>query len=59
MAEPSQERLDELEERIEAVRTDAEEDGLLPDSTPEPTFEDPNPGGPDRPARIGADQNVP
>jgi hypothetical protein len=59
MAEPSQERLDQLEDRIDAVRKDAEEDGLLPDSTPEPTFRDPDPDGPDRPARIGSDQNVP
>jgi hypothetical protein len=41
MAQPSQERLDELENRIEHARRDAEEDGLLPDSTPEPTFADP------------------
>lgn len=59
MAEPSQERLDELEERIEDVRRDAEDAGLLPDSDPEPTFRDPNPGGEDRPMRIGSDQNVP
>ncbi len=31
MAEPSQERLDELDERITAARRDAEEDGLLPE----------------------------
>ena len=59
MAEPSQERIDELEKRIDAARRDAEDHGLLPDSTPEPTFEDPNPGGPDRPARIGNDTIAP
>jgi hypothetical protein len=43
MADPSEERLEELGERIDKARRDAEEDGLLPDSTPEPSFEDPNP----------------
>lgn len=43
MADVSQKRLDELGERIDAARRDAEEDGLLPDSTPEPTLIDPDP----------------
>jgi hypothetical protein len=59
VAEPSQERLDQLEERIDDVRREAEDDGLLPDRDPEPTLYDPNPGGPDRPSRIGNDQVVP
>lgn len=40
-------RLDQLGERIDEVRRDAEEHGLLPDSTPEPTFFEPNPDEPD------------
>ena len=48
MAEPTQERLDELGEQIEEVRRDAEEHGLLPDSTPERTFEDPDPEDDDK-----------
>lgn len=47
MADTSQERLDELGERIDTARRRAEEDGLLPDSTPEPTFIEPNPDAPD------------
>jgi hypothetical protein len=47
MADERQERLDELGERIDAVRRRAQEDDLLPDDSPEPTFVDPNPGGPD------------
>lgn len=35
MAEPSQERLDELDERITAARRDAEEDGLLHEDEPD------------------------
>ena len=42
MAEPSKERLDELGERIDKARRDAEEDGLLPDTTPERSFIDPD-----------------
>ena len=42
MADPEQKRLDDLGEKIDEARHDAEEDGLLPDSTPEPTFEDPD-----------------
>lgn len=47
MADQRQERLDELGERIEDVRRDAEDDGLLPEEEPDPTFIDPNPDGPD------------
>jgi len=50
VAEPDQERLDRLGDRIDEARRDAEEDGLLPDSTPEPTFEEPNPEGEPTPA---------
>lgn len=42
MADPSQERLDDLEETIDKARHQAEEDGLLTDETPEPTFVDPD-----------------
>lgn len=59
MADEKQERLDDLEERIDKVRRDAEEHDVLPDSDPEPTFRDPNPDGPDRPHRIGSDQIAP
>lgn len=41
MAEPTQDRLDELAEQIDGARGDAEDDGLLADSNPEPTFLDP------------------
>lgn len=40
-----QEGLDELGDDIEATRRQAEEDGILPDSTPEPTFIDPDGDG--------------
>jgi hypothetical protein len=40
-----QDRLDELGDDIEATRRQAEEDGLLPDSTPRPTFIDPDGDG--------------
>jgi hypothetical protein len=43
MADPSEERLEELGDRIDKARRDAEEDGLLPDSTPEPSYRDPDP----------------
>jgi len=43
MAEPTQERIDELGDRIDDARREAEDDGLLPDSTPEPTLVDPDP----------------
>jgi hypothetical protein len=42
-----QERLDDLGDDIDATRRQAEEDGLLPDSTPEPTFIDPDGDGDD------------
>lgn len=40
-----QERLDDLGEDIEATRRRAEEGGTIPDSTPEPTFIDPDADG--------------
>ena len=45
MADPDQERLERLGDKIDEARHDAEEDGLLPDSTPEPTFKDPDAEG--------------
>ena len=45
MADPEQERLDELGDRIDTARRQAEDDGLLTDSTPEPTLVDPDPEG--------------
>jgi hypothetical protein len=42
MAQPSQERLDQLDDQIEQARRGAEDDGLLPDDD-EPTLIDPNP----------------
>ena len=44
MAEPSQERLDQLDETIESARRTAEEDGLLPE-TEGPTLVDPDDDG--------------
>ena len=44
MAEPSQERLDQLDETIESARRNAEEDGLLPE-TEGPTLVDPDDDG--------------
>jgi len=44
MAEPSQERLDELDERIKGARRQAEEDNLVPEEDG-PTFIDPDDDG--------------
>lgn len=43
--EPSQERLDELQQDIDAARRKAEEDGTLPNPDHEPTFVDPDGDG--------------
>lgn len=63
MAEMSQERLDELGERIDSVRGRAEDDGLLPeddDDERDPTFIEPAPGEPDvRPVDVGDNQIAP
>lgn len=40
-----EERLDELQERIDAARRQAEEHGTIPDTTPEQTFIDPDADG--------------
>lgn len=40
-----QERLDDLEERIEGARRQAEEHGTIEDTTPEQTFIDPDGDG--------------
>ena len=44
MAEPSQERLDELDEEIQSARSKAEDDNLLPE-TEGPTLVDPDDDG--------------
>ena len=44
MAEPSQERLDELDEEIQSARSKAENDNLLPE-TDGPTLIDPDDDG--------------
>ena len=44
MAEPSQERLDELEHQIDDARTQAQEDGLVPEEDG-PTLIDPDDDG--------------
>ena len=40
-----EQRLDELEENIDAARRQAEEHGTIEDTTPEPTFIDPDGDG--------------
>ena len=44
MAEPSQERLDQLDEKIQSARSKAEDDNLLPE-TEGPTLVDPDDDG--------------
>ena len=44
-SDPDQERLDRLEDGVEAARRQAEEDGMLPSSEPERTFIDPDGDG--------------
>jgi hypothetical protein len=44
MAEPSQERLDQLDETITSARTSAEQDGLVPEEDG-PTLLDPDNDG--------------
>lgn len=39
------EKLEQVEEDIEAARRQAEEHGTIPDSTPEPTYADPDADG--------------
>ncbi len=43
--EPDQSELDQVERDIEEARRNAEEHGTIPDSTPEPTFIDPDADG--------------
>lgn len=43
--EEADEKLEQVEEDIEAARRQAEEHGTIPDSTPEPTFVDPDADG--------------
>jgi hypothetical protein len=43
--EPKDVDLAEVQEKIDEARRRAEEDGLLPDSTPEPTYRDPDADG--------------
>lgn len=40
-----QEKLDDLEDRTAEARRTAEENGTIPDTTPEPTFIDPDADG--------------
>jgi hypothetical protein len=54
MADPEQERLDELEARIQSVKHDAEEHGTLLDENEEQTFSDPEGDGTDHPSRFSA-----
>ena len=51
MAAPD-ERLDEVQEKIDEARQRAEDDGLLPDEDPEPTFADPDGDGDVEPPNI-------
>lgn len=54
--EQLEERLDDLQRGIDDARTQAEEHGTLPDTTPEPTFADPDGDGDvdeDAPGAIG------
>ena len=52
MADPEQERLDELEARIQAVKHDAEEHDNLPDENEGQTPSDPEGDGTDDPYRF-------
>jgi hypothetical protein len=49
MADPEQERLDEIEARIQSVKHDAEEHGTVPDEDEGQTFADPEGDGTDDP----------
>jgi hypothetical protein len=51
MAEP-EERVAEVEKTIDEARRRAEDDGLLPDSTPERTFADPDGDGEEEPPNV-------
>ena len=52
--DPTKERLDEVQKEIDEARRQAEEHGTIPDSTPEPTFIDPDADG-----RIDEDDEEP
>jgi hypothetical protein len=45
MAAPDEERLEELEEKIDRAREQAEDHGTLPEDDPEQTFVDPDGDG--------------
>jgi hypothetical protein len=51
MAEP-EDRIDELEEKIDEARRQAEDDGLLPGSQPKPSFADPDADGDVEPPNV-------
>ena len=51
MAEPG-DRIDEVEEKIEDARRQAQEDGLLPDPNPKRTFADPEGDGDTAPPNV-------
>jgi hypothetical protein len=52
MADPEQERLDELEARIQSVKHEAEKHGDLPAEDEGQTFSDPEGDGTDDPYRF-------
>lgn len=45
MDDPQQDQLDDLQDRIDEVRADAEEHGTLPSTDPAPTLADPDGDG--------------
>jgi hypothetical protein len=51
MPEP-EDRIEELDEQIDEARRRAEDDGLLPDSEPDPTFADPDADGETEPPNV-------
>jgi hypothetical protein len=51
MAEP-EDRLDEVQEKIDEARHRAEEDGLIPDPHPKRTFADPDGDGDEEPPNV-------
>jgi hypothetical protein len=51
MAEP-EDRITEVQEKIDEARRRAEADGLLPDPTPQRTFADPDGDGDEEPPNV-------
>ena len=52
MATPDDDRLAELQEKIDRVRERAEDDGLLPEDDPKQTFADPDGDGEIEPPNV-------